>query len=256
MLIVDAYTHCGLTRYEPVEKVRAVMTAAGVGRAVLVQHLGEYDSRYITQFAVAEPQLFVAVGLLDVTDPHWLTQLERLARDGGCTGIRVTTEMLRTAPDLLQAIADCAMTTVVWAPNGLAEDVQLLESQLEALPQARVVITHLGTPRMIGPEVIKANQAVLRLSAYEQVMIQLSGMGMFTPYPFQPLYEWIGAVAECFGKDRLMWGSNYPVVGGLEEYLADLLLLKEGRLPIPQAWIPSVIGGNTGRFWFGEINLA
>jgi predicted TIM-barrel fold metal-dependent hydrolase len=250
MLIVDAYTHCGLTRYEPVENVRQVMAAAGVAQAVLVQHLGEYDNRYITSIAAAQPEMFAAVGLVDVTDPHWRAQLNRRGSGPGCAGIRVTVEMLQAARDLLKAVADSALTTVIWAPNGLAEHVQLLESQLEPLPQARVVISHLASPRMINPDAVKANQAVLRLSAYQQVMMQLSGMGMFTPYPYQPLYEWIGAVAESFGKDRLMWGSNYPVVGTADDYLADLLLLKEGRLPIPKAWIPSVIGENASRFWF------
>src|SRR6202043_1719838 len=39
MEIVDAYAHCGLSKYEPIEKVRAAMAAGGVSRAVLVQHL-------------------------------------------------------------------------------------------------------------------------------------------------------------------------------------------------------------------------
>ncbi len=44
MEIIDGYTPCGLSKYEPIEKVRKVMAGAGVQRAVLAQHLGEYDN--------------------------------------------------------------------------------------------------------------------------------------------------------------------------------------------------------------------
>ena len=41
--IVDAYSHCGISKYRPVENVQDIMRRNGVARAVLVQHLGEYD---------------------------------------------------------------------------------------------------------------------------------------------------------------------------------------------------------------------
>ena len=46
-MIIDSYTHCGISKYLPIEDVSATMDRAGVHRAVLAQHLGEFDNSYI-----------------------------------------------------------------------------------------------------------------------------------------------------------------------------------------------------------------
>jgi hypothetical protein len=43
------------------------------------------------------------------------------------------------------------------------------------------------------------------------------------------------------------------VVGGTTDYLNDLSLLLEGKLPIASADIPAIAGGNAKRLWFPEI---
>ena len=45
--MIDAYVHCGQSKYEPVESVLATMSVANVDRAVLIQHLEEYDNSYL-----------------------------------------------------------------------------------------------------------------------------------------------------------------------------------------------------------------
>jgi len=40
MRIVDAFTHCGVSKYNPIEDARRTVQSAGVQRAVLVQHMG------------------------------------------------------------------------------------------------------------------------------------------------------------------------------------------------------------------------
>jgi len=66
MDIIDGYCHCGLSKYRPIEDVNLVMNRFGVSRAVLVQHLGEYDNSYIGQVITAQPHRFAGVMLVDV----------------------------------------------------------------------------------------------------------------------------------------------------------------------------------------------
>ena len=44
-MIVDDYTHYEILKYQPAEVVLVTMARAGVDRAVLCQHVGEYDNR-------------------------------------------------------------------------------------------------------------------------------------------------------------------------------------------------------------------
>ena len=62
----------------------------------------------------------------------------------------------------------------------------------------------------------------------------------------------VAQALEAFGAERIVWGSNYPASGGLDEYLADLMLLLDGKLPVPDEAIEAIAGGNARRFWFGE----
>ncbi|MCH2117516.1 MAG: amidohydrolase [Pirellulales bacterium] len=89
-------------------------------------------------------------------------------------------------------------------------------------------------------------------SRYQHVYFQISGMKMFCPYPHEPLYTWITSAIETFGPDRLLWGSNYPVVGDTDDYLADLRLVTGGQLPFSKPSLPAIAGGNARRLWFDK----
>ena len=66
--VVDAYCHCGLTKYRPIGDVKRVMERFDVSRKVLVQHLREYGNTYIQNIVAVEPGRFAGVLLVDVDD--------------------------------------------------------------------------------------------------------------------------------------------------------------------------------------------
>ena len=45
--VVDAHVHVGLDKYRPVGDLLADMDEVGVRRAVLVQHIGQFDNAYL-----------------------------------------------------------------------------------------------------------------------------------------------------------------------------------------------------------------
>jgi predicted TIM-barrel fold metal-dependent hydrolase len=77
-------------------------------------------------------------------------------------------------------------------------------------------------------------------------------MKMFCPYPHEPLYPLIAQAIDAFGANRILWGSNYPVVGTVEDYTADLRLLLDDRLPVPGEAIAKIAGENAVRLWFNR----
>jgi predicted TIM-barrel fold metal-dependent hydrolase len=251
MEIIDGYTHCGLSKYEPIEHVRGVMSAAGVGRAVLVQHLGEFDNAYLGGIATADPEHFAAVCLVDHHAADCIETLCRWAETGGLKGIRLTIEVFSAMPALADAAVELGLIIVLFAPRGVAGALAPLTSFLDRQPQARLVVTHLGNPEVNAPS-SRADE-VLRLAQYPNVYVQISGMKMFCPWPHEPLYPLIEQAFERFGPNRLYWGSNFPVVGGQGEYQADLGLLLEGRLPLPGGETHAIVGGNARHLWFPKV---
>ena len=252
MEIIDAYAHCGLSKYEPIEKVREVKAAAGVSRAVLVQHLGEFDNTYIGSVVASDPQHLAGVLLIDHRADNAAETLTRWHGSGHFQGIRLTAEALVAKPSLFSLAADLGLTVVLFSPDGIRPILSQLEAQLKAAPRARLVVTHLGNPALDNSQLNAASRDVLNLAAFSNVFLQISGMKMFCPSPHEALSPLIAEAVAAFGTHRLMWGSNYPVVGTKDDYVADLQLLLDGRLPIPRDAISQVAGENAARLWFNR----
>jgi L-fuconolactonase len=252
MEIVDAYAHCGLSKYEPIEKVRATLAAAGVARAVLVQHLGEFDNTYIGSVVESDRDHFAGVLLVDHRAANAIETLERWMTSGHFQGIRLTSEAISQSPSLLSTAANLGLVIVLYVPDGIRPIIQPLEKELQLAPFTRLVVTHLGNPKLENGEVAESARDVFRLARFANVYLQLSGMKMFCPFPHEPLYPLIADAFTHFGPGRMLWGSNYPVVGTRADYLADLRLLLDGKLPIPHEAIPKIAGENAQRLWFNR----
>ncbi|MFP4431818.1 MAG: amidohydrolase family protein [Spirochaetaceae bacterium] len=256
MDITDAYLHAGLSKYLPIEDVERTTAAAGVSRAVVVQHLGEYDNGYIRGIVERQPERFAGVCLVDHrSEANRADGAERslsaLLGDGPFRGARLTSDVLRESPGVFAAAADAGGIIVFYAPEGIAASADALEAFLKSHPDCRLVVTHLGNPSVRESPGFGEHRALFRLAAHAVVYLQISGMEMFCPYPHEALYPLIEEAAGVFGPERLLWGSNYPVVGGLDDYRRELDLLLEGRLPLPEEAIPKVAGGNAAALYFG-----
>ena len=192
MEIIDAYAHCGLSKYEPIEKVRAAMSAGGVSRAVLVQHLGEFDNSYIGSVVASDPEQFAGVLLVDhrtenVADT--LTQLvasgtfSRIAADGRGLAGQSGSLFARRRP----GIGDCAVR-----PAGNSSH-SVTASQGARKRTAHPPGDHaLGEPELNRLAIGRRGEpSVLELARFPNVYLQISGMKMFCPYPHEPLYPLI-----------------------------------------------------------------
>ena len=144
MEIIDNYTHCGLSKYRPIEDVEAVMKCAGVSRAVLAQHLGEYDNSYIEGIVRDDPDRFAGVCHLDATAPDAEDALARIADRGVLKGVRFTVDTLESAPALWDAATRLGMVIVLYAPEGMTGFVDAVRSFLDRHRDCAMVLTHLG----------------------------------------------------------------------------------------------------------------
>src|SRR5262245_6713385 len=67
--VVDTHVHAGLTKYEPIESLVDQMFRYRVDHAVLVQHAGEFDNRYLIECAQRYPGRFAIACLVDAGRP-------------------------------------------------------------------------------------------------------------------------------------------------------------------------------------------
>jgi L-fuconolactonase len=229
------------------------MNSAGVSRAVLVQHLGEFDNSYLQQVARDDPERLAAVCLVDHRSPSAASDNSRWAKTRTFRGVRFPMEVCAVAPELFATAVELELIAVLFLPDGLSDErtVDALDRLLENHRGARGVITHLGNPSVAdGPEFTRHVAALAQLARHPGAFLQLSGMKMFCPYPHMELQPVVSAGYDAFGPARILWGSNYPVVGDASAYRDDLALLTGGKLPLPAEAIPAIAGENALRLWF------
>ena len=247
--MIDAYTHCGLSKYEPVETVWQVMSAAGVERGVLVQHLGNFDNDYIEQVVGAEPDRFVGVALVDGSAQNWPEELAAVASSSSFSALRLTDEAIRENPELPIVACELGLDLVLYLPTGVASIRSELEGLASSVIDRLVVITHLGCPQLTDGEVA-AGWELLELADLPNIMVTLSGLGMYCSPPHRPLEEFVTRTIETFTSKRLMWGSNFPVCGGSDSYRSDLELVLGGRWGLSAGQIAEITEQTADRVFF------
>ena len=106
-------------------------------------------------------------------------------------------------------------------PLDLAYDLLIHERQVEeavrfcaALGGQRIVLDHIGKPRIKDGVLQPWKRAIQELGAMPHVSVKLSGLmteadwSAWTPSELKP---YIDAVMEAFGERRVMFGSDWPV---------------------------------------------
>jgi len=250
MEFIDAFSHCGLTKYKPLQDLEAAMKRVGVTRAVLVQHYGEYDNTYIGNIVSAEPDRFAGVCLVDYQRQDARLEIRRLADSGQFRGVRLHMDSLEANRVLWEEAFRCGMNIVTDDTEGLVRRLGLLREFLDDNPTAVVVLAHMGYPNVSEAPEFTKYRSIFELSQYPNVSFQISGMRMFCSYPYQALWPIVSEALQSFGPDRMMWGGNYPVVGEEEGYAREAEFVRAGGLPIPADVLSKVTGTTALKAWF------
>ena len=248
--IVDGYCHCGLRKYRPIQDVCRVMQQFGVSRAVLVQHMGEYDNSYIEQIVAAEPERFAGVFLVDTDADDAGDSLARWGEKEVFRGIRLLAHTLATRPELWEQAAEAGLNVVVYDEPTIADYVDSLASFLRSLPDARLVLPHFGRLDPAESPRFQSFDHILSLARFPNAFMQISAMDSFAQYPFQELVPLVRIVLQAFGPERVLYGSNYPALRSQAALGADLDLLLSGRLGVPADCLEMVICHTALRLWF------
>jgi L-fuconolactonase len=125
---------------------------------------------------------------------------------------------------------------------------------LDACPELRAVIDHIAKPDIARGALAPWDERLERVSRHPNVYCKLSGMITEADHErWKPadLAPFIAHALRCFGPDRSMFGSDWPVctlagsyaraVAALEENLASLAIDERGR---------SAIFGGTAREFY------
>ncbi|WP_407159002.1 amidohydrolase family protein [Bradyrhizobium sp. STM 3557] len=195
----------------------------GIDASIVVQCRASLDeTEEFLRLANATPFVTGVVGWADLTDPALGDTIERL-RDlpGGdkLVGIRHQVHDEADADWLLREDVKRGLKTVV--ALDLAYDLLVRTRELpaaiataRALPSGRFVLDHAAKPPIASGFDRQWADRLAELAACGNVWCKISGLAteaVWNDWDAERLAPYVAHAAQCFGEDRLIFGSDWPV---------------------------------------------
>lgn len=215
------------------------------------------ETRWLLDLAALHSWIVGVAGWVDLRSPEVRTQLKDLTRNPKLVGIRHIVQgepddRFLLQPDFLRGVSvleefDLAYDILIYARH-----LPVAAEFVERFPQQRFVLDHLAKPPIKSGKIDAWAQGIARLAAFPNVFCKLSGLvteadwQRWTP---QQIIPYLDVAFECFGPDRLMIGSDWPVCMVAASYSKAIDVVKSYLVQKRPECLDRVLGGNAQRFW-------
>jgi L-fuconolactonase len=186
----------------------------------------EQEVPYAEAVAAHHPRLRAMIAWAPLEQPHVDTVLARLGEHPIVRGVRRSTQH-EADPAFVARPAFVAGARRL-ADLGLLLEVCVKHEQLaavadlaQACPDTSIVVQHLGKPDVSGPPPAHWLETMRALGRYPSVSCKVSpvvhtaGDPVFTLERQAPF---VRHAVDCFGWDRVLFGSNWPVANAVVSY--------------------------------------
>lgn len=246
--------------------LQAERKAAGVTFSVLVQAApSEEETRYLFDLARLDPAVIGVVGWVDMEAADVGARVDALIRDGGglLCGLRPMAQDVADPDWLASPSLDRAFDCI--QDCGLSFDALVGMPQLPALlrrlrrhPQLNVVLDHAGKPAIGDGRFDQWTAWIDELAQHPTLHCKLSGLLTLLGEPMHEdaIEPYVADLFAHFGAERLMWGSDWPVVttrASFTHWLQVAMDFAERYAPTLKA---DVFAANAARFYALDIDAA
>lgn len=208
------------------EDLGGLLHRHGVASTVLVQSLpSEADTHFMLDLSERYSFIGAVVGWTDLKAPDAPQRIAALAARPKLRGLRPMLQDLDDDGWIDDPVAAPAVAAML--RHGLCFDALVLPRHLPALlafarrfPQLPLVIDHLAKPAMQGAPDACWLRDMTRLAAEPQVHCKLSGMvtEAGAGWTLEQLRPYARHILQVFGPDRVLWGSDWPVLTLAADY--------------------------------------
>lgn len=236
-----------------------ILERHNIAKTVLVQAAPTVEETdYMLSLAAEHDSIGGVVGWLDMADPDFPRLFEKYRQIPAFVGIRpmlhdLSDDAWVTQPSVLEnlrllAAHDLPFDFLV-RPQHLPHVIHVLEQ----VPGLRAVVDHIAKPLIKDRQFEPWRSQISAIAQHDNVYCKLSGMvteadhANWTPADLKP---YVDHTVECFGLERVMFGSDWPVSLLASSYEGVIGALEGILKPqLDDAAMAQVFGGNAGRFY-------
>ncbi|MEQ8813444.1 MAG: amidohydrolase family protein [Thalassobaculum sp.] len=234
-----------------------LMAANGVAGTVLVQAAPtEAETGFLLDLAEANGFVRGVVGWTDLAAPDAPERIAALAAHPKLVGLRPMVQDIADDDWLLRE--DLAPALRAMVGHDLAFDALVLPRHLPRLarlrdrhPELRIVVDHGAKPAIRDRAFEPWARDIAAIAADGRSVCKLSGLATEAgpEWTADGLRPWVDHLLSCFGPDRLVFGSDWPVltlVGSYDDWVSAVRCYLAGLSAAERA---AVLGGNAMRVY-------
>ena len=236
------------------------VSAARIDGTILVQAAPtEAETMFLLDIAEKAELVRGVVGWIDFDAADAVARIDALAARKLLVGLRPVVQDIEDDDWLLGS--GLALPLAAMARNSLVFDALVLPRHLPRLlrvigrhPDLQFVLDHCAKPPIATGEITAWKRDITSLAQYPNIVCKLSGLVTEAAPEWQvaDLRPVVDHVVACFGPQRLLWGSDWPVVnlaGGYANWSAAAETLLADLSPNEKA---DIFGGNAARIYLSS----
>jgi predicted TIM-barrel fold metal-dependent hydrolase len=178
----------------------------------------EKDMLAESEFVLTLPRIVGAIAACRPEHMNFVDQIERLSEHAHIKGVR---RILHESPDDLSQ-SDLFVENIRHLPDyDLSFDLCVRADQLpigqmlvERAPDVSFILDHCGVPDVTGAGLDPWREHIRRIARLPNLNAKISGVVAYSgpDWSIETIRPYVEHVIECFGWDRVVWGSDHPVV--------------------------------------------
>ena len=218
------------------------------------------ETDFLLGLAAANPEIKGVVGWLDLCGPGLAAQLEQYTENLALKGLRHIVQAepagFMDRPDFREGIA-------ALRAYGLSYDILIYAPQLEeasrlvqAFPDQAFVLDHLGKPNVREGRFEEWKTGLEKLAVAPNCCCKLSGLiteAHWERWTARELFPYLETALECFGPERLLFGSDWPVCLLAGDYGQVLGLVRDFLSQLSPSEQALILQGNARRVY--QLNV-
>jgi len=240
------------------DDLKPELERAGFQGSIVVQARQSLEeTRWLLELAGASPLILGVVGWVDLRSPDVRSQLQVFAGNPKLVDVR---HVVQSEPDerfLLHS--EFLRVITVLEEFDLTYDILIYPRHLPVaaefvrhFPRQRFVLDHLAKPLIKRASIRPWEAGMRKLAKFPNVYCKLSGMvteADWQNWKPEHLTPYLDIAVDCFGPDRVMIGSDWPVCTVAASYKHTMNVVLDYFRKYPSDIQDAVLGGNAHRFW-------
>jgi L-fuconolactonase len=230
-----------------------LLKAHAIDRTILVQAAPtEAETDYLLALARSEPTVAGVIGWTDLADAAAPQRIAGMARDPLLVGLRPMLQNIAETDWILRA--DVGVSLRAMAMQGLVFDALVTPRHLASLrtlamrhADLSIVVDHGAKPEIGDGLAQPWADDIAAFAKCPNVRVKLSGLMTELRPRHSPDALMVHArhLLQCFGPERVMFGSDWPVLNLAGDYGAWLAFVTEVISGLSRAEQDAIMGGNT-----------